>query len=77
MSLDILAFKMDKHKQKLNEMFTHHGSQQSINKIRIDQFKQIFRDLAYLGGIVFCTQKEFNTTQDYAGFRDSSKSFLK
>ncbi|CDW77792.1 UNKNOWN [Stylonychia lemnae] len=82
MSIEILNFKLDKHKERLQEVFQRYnktqeqGYQQSAF-IRIKQSKQLFSDIAYIAGVVFCYNREFEETNQYAGFKDSSQKFIK
>eukprot|EP00347_Sterkiella_histriomuscorum_P016688 403352238 len=84
MTGEILSFKLDKHKERFVEIFKRYnsGNKQESNTqqnqtISIPQVNQLFSDIAYIAGVVFCRYNEFEQTQEYTGQKDSSKAFIR
>ena len=57
-SLDMLNFKLKKHKLKIHGIIKRYSDEQvneeGKDRVRIDHLKDIFNDFSYICAIVFC-----------------------
>lgn len=77
-SLDMLNFKLKKHKLKIQGIIKRYSDQVSEDGkdlVNIAHIKDIFNDFSYICAIVFCMQKEFKDTKQYMGIKESSQKF--
>lgn len=63
--MDITAFKLDRHKERLLAVFEKYdeGLAEEGKTLKVTQVKTLLNDFAYIGGIVYCFLKEYKETK--------------
>ena len=60
MSVEIVKYKLQKHKAKIMEAFRRYGQK---GELKVGMLKDIMADIGYISGTVFCMFKEYEATQ--------------
>ena len=81
MSYEILKFKLQRHRERLEEVFKRYSEKEGISDekgdmVPVTTLASIFGDISYICGMIFCFKKEFETTQGFVGQKDSSVDFI-